>query len=213
MRTLLWQAAAPLLLMAALAAAALALRALGLEDALAAAAHGGAPAFVAVSAIACALGAPRQLVAYVAGLTWGFWAGTALALSAEVVGCVIDVYAARLLARRRATAWLARHPPDSRLARFDRFLATSTFRATLTIRLLPIGNNLATNLLAGVSSVAIPPFLLASALGYIPQTVVFTLLGGGVRVSGPAQVALSVALLLASIALGLTLLRRRPVPA
>ena len=51
-------------------------------------------------------------------------------------------------------------------------------------------------------------FLAASILGYVPQTVVFALLGGGLRVSQSTQVALAVALLALSIVLGLALLRR-----
>ena len=209
--TLLRQAARPLALLLTLAAAGYALQRAGLNDAVANAGAQGPLAFILLGTLACAIGIPRQVIAYAAGLAWGFWAGTALALLAETLACAIDVYWARLLARRWATTWLARRPPESRIARLDRFLATNAFRATLTLRLLPLGSNIALNLLAGVSAVAIPPFLLASALGYIPQTVVFALLGSGVRVSGPAQLALSIALLLASIALGLTLLRRRPI--
>lgn len=207
------QVARPLALLLTLAAAGYVLQRAGLSDAVTKAGDQGPLAFVLFGSLACAIGIPRQAVAYAAGLAWGFWAGTGLALTAEVIGCAIDILWVRLLARRWATAWLARRPAQSHIARLDRFLATNAFRATLTLRLLPLGSNVALNLLAGVSSVAIPPFLLASALGYIPQTVVFTLLGGGVRVSGPAQVVLSIALLLVSIALGLTLLRRRPIPA
>ena len=56
--------------------------------------------------------------------------------------------------------------------------------ATLTLRLLPVGSNMLLNLVAGVSERARQaPFMAASAIGYLPQTVVFALLGGGVRVS------------------------------
>ena len=67
------------------------------------------------------------------------------------------------------------------------------------------------NLLAGVSAVAAGPFLLASLLGYVPQTAVFALLGDGVRVAEGVQMALAVGLFAASVALGVYLLRR-PVP-
>jgi hypothetical protein len=42
---------------------------------------------------------------------------------------------------------------------------------------------------------------------------VFTLLGGGVRVSHGLQVALAAALMAVSIGLGIVLMRRRPIPA
>ena len=99
-----------------------------------------------------------------------------------------------------------------RLARLEQFLVANAFSATLTLRLLPVGSNIALNLLAGVSGVAAGPFLVASILGYVPQTVVFSLLGGGVRVSQGTQMALAVGLFAASIGLGVGLLRRRPIP-
>lgn len=198
------QALNPALLLASLVTVGLLLQRAGLGDLIERAGDKGPLAFVALGGLACTIGIPRQVVAYAAGLAYGFWAGSALALAAELIGCTADFWWARLLARR----WTARFLARGRMARLDRFLAANAFRATLTLRLLPIGSNVALNLLAGVSGVAAGPFLLASALGYIPQTVVFTLLGGGVRVSGATQMALAAVLMVASIALGITLMRR-----
>lgn len=201
----------PALLLLGLVAAGLALRRLGLDDGIAAAGQHGPLAFTAIAAVACAVGVPRQVVAYSGGLAFGFWPGAALALLAEILGCIGNFYWARWVARAWAARWLARSG-TGRLERLSRFLMANAFVATLTLRLLPIGNNLLLNLLAGVSGVAAGPFLAASALGYVPQTAVFALLGGGVRVSQGVQVAGAVALLALSMALGLLLARRRSVP-
>lgn len=201
----------PALLLLGLVAAGLALRRLGLDDGIAAAGQHGPFAFVALATAACAVGVPRQVVAYAGGLAFGFWPGSALALLAEILGCIGDFYWARWVAWAWAARWLARGG-TGRLDRLGRFLRANAFAATLTLRLLPVGNNLLLNLLAGVSGVAAGPFLAASALGYVPQTAVFALLGGGVRVSAGTQVAVAGTLLALSIALGLLLARRRPVP-
>lgn len=200
----------PALLLLGLVGAGLALRYLGLDAGVAAAGQHGPLAFVAIAAAACAVGVPRQVVAYAGGLAFGFWPGAALALLAEILGCIGDFYWARWVARAWAARWLARNG-TGRLEQLSRFLAANAFAATLTLRLLPVGNNLLLNLLAGVSSVAAGPFFAASALGYVPQTAVFALLGGGVRVSQGTQVAVAGTLLALSIALGLLLARRRPV--
>ena len=173
------------------------------RDALDAPAQAGPVGFVVVGTIACAVGVPRQVVAYAAGLGFGAWAGCALALVAETLGCAIDFLWARLIARD----WASRRI-TGRLARLDQQLQRHPFGATLTLRLLPVGSNLLLNLLAGVSAVAIGPFLAASAIGYVPQTIVFTLLGGGVRVDHTAQLVLAVALFVCASALGLWLMRR-----
>ena len=210
--SLLDKAWRPALLLLGFVGIGFALRGLGLDAVIAAAGENGPLAYVALGALACAAGVPRQVVAYAGGLAFGFWPGAALALVAEALGCAADFFWARLLARRWAERWLQRRG-GGRLDRLDRFLTARAFTATLTLRLLPVGSNIVLNLLAGVSGVAAGPFLLASLLGYVPQTAVFALLGGGVRVSEGVQVALAAALFAASIALGVVLLRRRPVPA
>lgn len=187
------------------------LRGLGLDAGIAAAGEQGPVAFLMIAAVGCAVGVPRQVIAYAGGLAFGFWPGAILALLAEAAGCATDLFWARLVARAWAARWLAQ-AGGGRIDRLNRFLVANAFTATLTLRLLPVGNNLLLNLLAGVSSVAAGPFLLASVLGYIPQTAIFALLGGGVRVSQGAQMALAVALFAVSVALGLALLHRRPVP-
>lgn len=202
--------ARPVLLLAGLVLAGLALRGLGLDGQVEEAGRHGPVAFVLLAACACALGVPRQLAAYAGGLAFGFWAGMTLSLLAMVAGCVLDFAWARLVARRWVQRRLAR---GGRAARVDAFLAANPFTATLTLRLLPVGNNLLLNLLAGVSGVAAGPFLLGSALGFVPQAAVFALLGGGVRVGQATQVAVAVALFAVSAGLGWMLLRRRPATA
>ena len=201
--------ARPALLVLGLVGAGLVLRRFGLDDAIGHAGEQGPLVFMALAAVACTVGVPRQAVAYAGGFAFGFWPGAILALTAEAVGCIVNFYWARLVARRWAAAILARSgQKGGRIARLERFLVANAFTATLTLRLLPVGNNLALNLLAGVSGVAPIPFLAASVLGYVPQTAVFALLGGGVRVSQGVQIALAAVLMAASIALGLYLLKR-----
>ncbi len=200
----------PVLLAGGLVAAGLLLRAAGLESAVGRAGERGPVVFAAMGAAACAIGVPRQAVAYAGGLAFGFWPGAALALLAEIAGCAVDFWWARTVAR----GWVARHLARSgaaggRIARMERFLVANAFSATLTLRLLPVGSNIVLNLLAGVSRIAAAPFLAASLLGYVPQTMVFALLGGGMRVSQAAQLALSGVLMAASIGFGVLLLRRR----
>jgi uncharacterized membrane protein YdjX (TVP38/TMEM64 family) len=98
----------------------------------------------------------------------------------------------------------------SRLARLDGFLAAHPFSATLTLRLLPVGNNMALNLLAGAFGVRGVGFVAASAVGYMPQTLVFVLLGKGIRIGHGVQIALALAAFAISTAIGLALLRRAP---
>lgn len=214
MRAVLRYAWRPALMLVGLAAAGLLLRATGFDprETMDAAGQRGPLAYVVVGALACALGLPRQVVALAGGYAFGFWPGTLLALAAEIGGCALDFAWARLLGRRAAMRLLDRRA-GGRLYRLDRFLSERAFTATLTLRLLPLGSNLLLNIAAGISGVAMAPFLLASVIGYVPQTVVFALAGAGASVSDGVRFGLAAALLLLSIALGVVLLRRRPAAA
>ncbi len=168
---------------------------------------GAAAIFVAAGALFCSIGVPRQVIAYAGGFAFGIGWGIGLAVLAALIGCAIDFSWARLVARGWARRVITRRL-GGRGARTDRFLAANPFLATLMLRLLPVGNNLVLNLLAGVSSIAAVPFLAASALGYLPQSLIFALIGSGARVERPTQIGVGIALFLVSGGAGLILMRR-----
>jgi len=163
--------------------------------------------FVLGGAVAAAIGVPRQAVAFVGGYAFGAAMGSGLGLLAQVAGAAAAFWWARLVGRGWAERRLAgRFGPRIRPLRDA--LADSPFGATLALRLLPIGNNLALNLLAGMGGIAPGAFLAGSAVGFVPQTVVFALLGKGIRVDGAWQMALAVGLFIIAALIGWALLRR-----
>ena len=125
------------------------------------------------------------------------------ALTASLGGCVLAFYYARLLGRSFV---LKRFP--ARIKRIDSFLHDNPLSMTLLLRLLPVGSNLVANLAAGVSGVRAVPFFTGSVLGYVPQTVIFVLLGSGIHLDPAWTTGVSVALFVASGALGVYLFRR-----
>jgi uncharacterized membrane protein YdjX (TVP38/TMEM64 family) len=160
--------------------------------------------FLLVAAIAVAVGVPRLAVSFLAGYAAGLIMGTALALVASIIGSALAFFYARLIGRDFVRRYLG-----TRAKRVDEFLGRNSFATIVAIRFLPVGNNLLTNLVAGISAVPTAAFLLGSAVGFVPQTIVFVLLGSGIRVDPPLRIGLSVALFLASAVLGAMIYRRR----
>src|SRR6185436_12352715 len=158
--------------------------------------------FLAVGGLATAVAVPRHIVSFLGGYAFGFGLGGALAIAATEIGCLIDFFYARIVGRPLVSARLG-----ARVRRIDEFLAANPFSMTLLIRLLPVGNNFATSLAAGVSRVPSRPFLLGSMLGYIPQTMVFALAGSGIEMGASLRVALAVLLFVVSGAIGIWLYR------
>ena len=167
----------------------------------------GIAGFALAATLACAVGLPRQAICFAAGLAFGAAGGSAVAEAATVAACLLDFGWARLVARDWARRRiLARY---RRLGELDALLGETAFTSVLTLRLLPVGNSLMLSMVAGLSRAAVLPFTLATALGALPQTVVFALLGSGIAVGHVARIVVAACLFAASAVLGLMLMRRR----
>jgi uncharacterized membrane protein YdjX (TVP38/TMEM64 family) len=160
--------------------------------------------FIVVGALVTAVGVPRQLVAFLGGYAFGFVYGGLLGLLATLFGAALSFTFARFFGQGLMRTRLAR-----RIRALDRFIHDHPFSLTLLVRLLPVGNNLVTNLAAGITRISAWPYFAASAIGFLPQNAVFTLIGSGVSFGSDRQIVLGVALLSASGALGVWLYRRQ----
>ncbi|WP_250884214.1 VTT domain-containing protein [Glaciecola sp. XM2] len=159
--------------------------------------------FILVAGMLTACGAPRQLMAFLGGYAFGFVAGALLSTIATVMGCMLAFFASRLLIRP-----IIRRKFSRQVVRIDNFLYRNPFRKTMIIRLLPVGSNIMTNLLAGSTAVKPSAFFAGSALGYVPQMVIFALLGKGLFIGSEWKIAVSIALLLISSFLSVSLYKK-----
>jgi len=159
--------------------------------------------YLGIVAIATALAFPRQVVSFLGGYAFGVGLGSVLALVGTEIGCALSFFYARAFGRPLVGVRLA-----ARARRVEIFLADSPLLMTLLIRLLPVGNNFLTNIVAGVARVAAPPFLVGSLLGYVPQTLVFALAGSGVDLGATMRIVIAASLLVVSGVIGVRLYHR-----
>lgn len=158
--------------------------------------------FLLMGAIFTAIGLPRQVIAFLGGYAFNVGLGTLLGTLAALLGCMLTFAYARFFGKGLLRARLG-----ERAGRFDRFIHEHPVSMTVLVRLLPVGGNLLTNLAAGISSIRSSHFFLGSFLGYLPQTLVFALVGSGVHIAPALKLALAVALFLILGALGAWLYR------
>lgn len=163
----------------------------------------GAETYLLASALLVAVGAPRQAVSFLGGYAYGAGLGSLAALGASLTGSLATFLYARLLGRSFVQARFARS-----IKRMDDLLADNAFGAVILIRFLPVGSNVVTNLAAGVSRVSVWPFAAGSAVGFLPQTFIFALLGSGINIDPLWRTSLAVLLFLVSAAFGVALFRR-----
>lgn len=149
-----------------------------------------------LGAVFTGFGGPRQMVSFFAAYFFGFAGGLALALCATLGGCILALMAASGF-REAAQRFIS-----GRLDVAVQLWARNTVVFTLILRLLPFTSNLVTNLAAGATGIPKLRFLAASAVGYLPQTFVFALMGSGVNVGSGMQVGLSLVLFAVSVLIG-----------
>lgn len=205
---LLWGLVAILPLLALLLLAQQLFRGLGLDpDELARQAVGQPPAVLLLwfvgAVLFTAVGLPRQLVAFVCGYVFGLWQGVAVSLFAALLGCVFAYFAAR----QYLSPWITRRYHKF-IAVLEKLVRHDVFMKVIVIRLQPFGTNLLTNLCAGVARVKPVSFFSASAVGYLPQMLVFALAGDGIRLGESSRLLISGGLLVVSLILAGWLWRR-----
>ena len=146
------------------------------------------------------MGFPRQAVSFFCGVGFGAVSGGLIALLLTCLSACIAYALARGPLHALATRLL-----DNKLASIQRTFCQNSFRHVLIVRLFPVGSNLVTNALAGVLKVPFIPFISASLIGFIPQTLLFSLLGSGSRFVSTFEQPIQIVGLLVSILLLLSL--------
>ncbi|MBN9371621.1 MULTISPECIES: TVP38/TMEM64 family protein [unclassified Hydrogenophaga] len=160
------------------------------------------PAFVAIGVVYTALGGPRQVLAFSSGYLLGGWQGALVSTLITGLGALLTM----VVARYAAGDWLRRQYPR-RVEALRQLMAEDTWKWVCILRLLPVGSNLATNIVAGLSGLDLRPIVVGSLLGYLPQMLLFAYAGSGLALHNSAHLWISLATLAASTALGVYLYR------
>jgi uncharacterized membrane protein YdjX (TVP38/TMEM64 family) len=142
----------------------------------------GAPGWgtlLVVLALATLAPVPRTALSVLAGVLAGFWGGLALAVASGVLGALAGFALARWLGRE-TVARLA----GPRLARADALLARRGTLAVLTGRLVPVTPFTAVSYAGGLSGIRLRDYLVGSAIGLVPGTVLHVAVGASVGSAG-----------------------------
>jgi uncharacterized membrane protein YdjX (TVP38/TMEM64 family) len=140
--------------------------------------QGGSARWLAVVlGVAVALLTPisRTALSVLVGAVAGFPAGLAVALSGGLLGGLAGFTLSRWLGRE-AVAHLA----GARLARMDRVLSERGFVSVLAARIMPVAPFVFVSYAAGLSGVRLAPYLLGTAVGLVPWSVLYVGVGASV---------------------------------
>ena len=132
-------------------------------------------AFAGLYCLVVALSIPGALIMTLAG---GFLFGAVLGTAATVVGATSGAVVI-FLAARSAFGDVLRRRAGSAVARFEEGVRRNAFSYILTLRLLPIFPFWLVNIGLALVNVPLRTFVLATLLGVIPGTFVYSALGSG----------------------------------
>lgn len=130
-----------------------------------------------VLGVAVALLTPisRTALSVLLGAVAGFPAGLAVALSGGLLGGLAGFALSRWLGREAITRLAG-----ARLARLDRVANERGFVAVLAARLMPVPPFVFVSYAAGLSGVRLGPYLLGTAVGLVPWSVLYVGIGASV---------------------------------
>ncbi|WP_406299057.1 TVP38/TMEM64 family protein [Embleya sp. NBC_00888] len=168
------------------------------------------PVSVAIFTVVCALGVaalvPKSLFAPVAGALFGAIGGTVVTLVGATLGAVISLYLGRRLGRERISGWL--HKREA-LAELDRRLSRNGLVPITILRMIPVIPSSVVSYGAAATAIRTGHFVIGTALGMLPMTLVQCAAGASVRHGLSTPVVVSVFVGCVSLALAMVAVRRR----
>ena len=133
--------------------------------------------FAALYAIATVFAVPGSALTLIAGGAFGVAAGTVAVWLGATAGLALAFLAARVLARERVSRWLSDKPS---FAAIDRAVAAEGWKIVLLTRLTPVFPFTVLNYAYGLTGVGFVGYLVSSAIGILPGTLLYIYLGSSV---------------------------------
>ena len=135
----------------------------------------GPVAWIGIYAVATVLLLPGTPFTVAAGVLFGPLVGAVTALVGATVGATASFLVGRGVGRS-AVATLA----GRRLQTIDRFLTDRGLVSVLTVRLIPLFPFNLVNLVAGVTALRLRAYVVGTAVGIVPGTVLLAVSGGSI---------------------------------
>ncbi len=139
--------------------------------------------FIIAYALATALSLPGWIFTVSAGVIYGIIGGTLVALCGAVIGAALAFLVARYFLRQNIEEITQRNP---RFAAIDKAIGKNGWKIVGLLRLSPLIPFNLSNYFYGITSISFGAYVLVSAVGMIPGTLLYAYLGaiGQTGISG-----------------------------
>lgn len=117
---------------------------------------------------------PAFLITFANAAIWGWWRGAILSWSSAMAGALLCFYIARIAGRDAVEKLTSKFAMDSIEQYFERYGK----HTILICRLLPFVSFDFVSYAAGLTAMGVVPFLIATGVGQLPATIVYSYVGG-----------------------------------
>lgn len=117
---------------------------------------------------------PAFLITFANAMIFGWWKGAILSFVSSMVGAVLCFYIARVFGRDVVVKFTS----NSALNEIEKYFEKYGSKTILICRLLPFISFDLVSYFAGLTSMSLPAFLLATGLGQLPATIIYSYVGG-----------------------------------
>lgn len=139
-------------------------------------------------------GVSRQVLAALCGYLLSFWDALLMIEVTMLFSAIAAYYCGRWVPARQLNS------SRTRTLRFViRKLRANPFQGVLLLRLIPVGSNLLTNTVAGILRLPLLSFVSASAIGYLPQHIIFVMVGQGIQLGSLSLLLIAMSIFLLSL--------------
>lgn len=145
---------------------------------------------------------PAFLLTFANASLFGWWKGAVLSWSSAMAGAAVCFYLARILGRELTEKLVTK----AGLKQVDRFFEAYGKHTILICRLLPFVSFDLVSYAAGLTSMSFGGFFLATGIGQLPATIVYSYVGG--MLTGGADIMVKGLLILFALAAFVMLLKQ-----
>ena len=145
---------------------------------------------------------PAFLITFANAAIFVWWQGAILSWTSSMAGAALCFYLAKILGRDAIEKLTSKFALDS----VDKFFEQYGRHTIIICRLLPFVSFDYVSYAAGLTSMAFIPFFLATGIGQLPATIIYSYVGG--MLTGGAQLFVTGLLILFALSILVILLKR-----
>ena len=145
---------------------------------------------------------PAFLITFANAIVFGWWKGAILSWTSAMVGAAVCFYIARILGRDTVVKLTS----NAAINNVEKYFKKYGSKTILICRLLPFVSFDVVSYFAGLTSMSFGSFLLATGIGQLPATIIYSYVGG--MLTGGVKLLVTALLILFSLTIFIMILKQ-----